>query len=149
MIVLRNRAAMKAMPSHSAAVRTRGIAARISLSMLVAGTGDRVDAEHLERGDRDRDDDQREDEDPDGLGERAAGRSRAWFRAEPRPGRCEPCRRCRRCRSSREQPVDVGGDQHRFHQLADDAGDDQADEEDQPGADQPRQEVEDLDRQRG
>ena len=37
MIVLRNRAAMKAMPIHKAAASTRGIAARISLSMAMAG----------------------------------------------------------------------------------------------------------------
>ena len=37
MIVLRNRPATNAMPIHSAAATRRGIAARISLSMSVAG----------------------------------------------------------------------------------------------------------------
>ena len=44
----------------------------------------------------------------------------------------------------RQQAVDVGGDQHSFDQPLDDPRDDQADEEDQAGADQPRQEGEDL-----
>ena len=46
--------------------------------------------------------------------------------------------------SAGEQAVDVGRDQHGLDQPLDDAGDDQADEEDQAGADQPRQEGEDL-----
>ena len=43
-----------------------------------------------------------------------------------------------------EQAVDVGGDEHGLDQPPDDPRDDQADEEDQAGADQLRQEGEDL-----
>ena len=42
------------------------------------------------------------------------------------------------------QAIDVGRDQHRLDQPLDDPRDDQANEEDQPGADQPRQEREDV-----
>ena len=111
------------------------------------GVGDRGDAEHLERGNRHGDDDQRIDQHSGGAGEAGAGRSRRGSRghrtgvgargpggvADADPG---------------EQPVDVGGDQHGFDELTQDARDDQADEEDQAGAEQPRQELEDLDGQR-
>ena len=43
-----------------------------------------------------------------------------------------------------QQPVDIGRDQHRFDQLLDDPRQDQADEEDEAGADQVRQEGENL-----
>ena len=64
-----------------------------------------------------------------GAASAGSARRRADRRADPDPA---------------QQPFDIGRDQHGFDQPADDPRDDQADEEDQPGADQPRQEGEDL-----
>ena len=75
MIVFRKRPATKAMPIQRAAASTCGIAARISLSIAVAGPEIALDLECLERGDRNRDDDQRIDEDADCTCDAGTGRA--------------------------------------------------------------------------
>ena len=146
MIVFRKRPATKAMPIHSAAARTRGMRCEISLSIVGRRAGDRLDPEDLERGDRDRDDDQREDE---YAGSRV-GEAGAASRPARAPGGtasgdgADGAVRSTPIPMPGEQAVDIGRDQHRLDQSADDPRDDQADEEDQPRAEQPRQEGEDL-----
>ena len=136
----------KAMPIHSAAARTRGDRSVDLLSMAIAGPDIASMPEHLKRRDRDLDDDHGEDEDADArvrwLARRRRARSPVGTAVAARVDR-EPAVSPMPIRRGK-QPVDVGGDQRGFDEPPDDARDDQADEEDQPGADQPRQEGEDL-----
>ena len=76
MIVLRKRPTTKAMPIHNAAASMRGMRSKDLVEHRDRRTGDRLDAQHLQRGDRDRDDDQREDEHAGRLGEAGARRAR-------------------------------------------------------------------------
>ena len=143
MIVFRKRPAMKAMPSHRAPVRMLGMAAKMRLSMFIAGTesasipstpsaaiatGMMMNAKARM---------------PNALaivarvapgvvpGGTAAGSVRTVPAVIADP-------------DARHQPVDIGGVKHRFDQPARDPRDDQPDEEDQPGAEQARQEGKDF-----
>ena len=143
---------MKAMPIHSAALTIRGMAARIWLSMLIAGpeiasmpstcsaaiaTGMMISAKTRMPAARARL--------ARVVGARLVVAPVAGPAAATGGGRLRAAVGDARLA---EQPVDVGRGEQGLDQLADDPRDDQADEEDQPGADQARQELEDRQGQR-